>query len=51
MLPSEVPIVTQKEINQMAPNIPISTHNMDTQIEDGLLPWYLSNTVVDPDTG
>ena len=50
-MPREVSMVTQEEINHMAPNIPISTHNVDTQIEDEPLPWYLSNKVVDPDTG
>ena len=44
-------MVTQKEIKHMAPKIPISTHNMATKSEYEPLPWYLSNTVVDPETG
>ena len=35
----------------MVPKIPIATHNMDTQIEDKTLPWYLINVVIDPYTG
>ena len=44
-------MVTQEEINNMAPAIPIETHNMATQIEYETLPWYPINAVIDPDTG
>ena len=33
----------------MAPTIPIATQKMATQIEDESLPWYLDNTVIDPE--
>ena len=39
-----------KELNHMAPTILMATHNMATQIEDEPLPWYLVNTVIDPET-
>ena len=48
---SEVPMVTQEEINHMAPTIPMATHNMATNIEDDNLPCYISKTVVDTYTG
>ena len=48
---SEVPMVTQEEINHMAPTIPMATHNMATNIEDENLPCYISKTVVDTYTG
>ena len=34
----------------MAPEISIATHKMSTKIEDEPLPWYLVNTVIDPET-
>ena len=48
--PSKMPMVTQEEINHMSPTIPMATHNMAINIEDGTLPCYLSKTVVDTDT-
>ena len=39
-----------KEVNHMVPTIPMVMHNMATQTEDEPLPWYLVNTVIDPDT-
>ena len=36
--PIEVPLVTQEEINHMAPTIPITTHKIVTQVEDEPLP-------------
>ena len=48
---SEVPMVTQEEINHMAPTIPMATHNMATNIEYKNLTCYLSKTVVDVGTG
>ena len=47
--PREVILVTQEEINCMAPTIPIATHNMPTQIEDETLPCHVVNGIVDPD--
>ena len=35
----------------MAPTIPMAMHKTATQIGDEPLPWYLVNTVIDPDTG
>ena len=35
----------------MAPKIPIETHNTATKIEYEPLTWYLTNEVIDPDTG
>ena len=49
--PREVPLVTQEEINHMVKTIPIATHNMATHVEDGPLPWYIFNVVVEQDTG
>ena len=49
--PSKIAMVTQEEMNHMAPTIPIETHNMATQIEYGPLVWYLVNAVIYPDTG
>ena len=49
--PLEVPLGTQGEINHMVSTIPITTHNMSTQVEYKPLPWYLVNSVVDLDTG
>ena len=39
VVPSKVTMVTQEEMNNMAPKIPIATHNTATQIEDEPLPW------------
>ena len=35
----------------MAPKILITTHGMAKKVEDDLLPWYLVNAAVNPDTG
>ena len=34
----------------MATTIPMAMHNMAPQIEDETLPWYLFNSVIDPET-
>ena len=44
-------LVTQEEAKHTAPTIMITTHDMDKQIEDGPVPWYLFNTVVNLYTG
>ena len=44
-------MVTQEEMNHVAPTITIVTHNMATQIEDEPLPRYLNNAVIDTNTG
>ena len=35
----------------MALTTPIKMHKMATKIEDEPLPWYLVNTIIDPETG
>ena len=47
--PSKVTMLTQEEINYMAPTIPMETHNTATKIEEGPLTWYLINEVIDTD--
>ena len=48
---SKVPMVTQEEINNMAPTIKIAINNMATKIEYEPSPSYLVNVVIDTDTG
>ena len=47
---SKVNMVTQEEINHMAPTIPIATPNTATIIENKPLPWYLFDAVIDTET-
>ena len=38
-------------MNNEDPAIPIETHDMATKIEYKPIPWYLTNGVIDLDTG